>query len=103
MKKTRNKLTVEIDGKSYPCYQTMGALMILEQETGKNASECVSLSDQIVFLWACCKSACRRENVEFPYTIEDFADNLTPDDLVAWTNAQKGDTPSDDALSSKKA
>lgn len=87
-KKVNKKLLVEIDGKKYPCYQTMGALMLLERETGKRAEQCDTLSDQCVFLWACCKSACRREGVEFDYTIEDFADNITPDDLVAWANAQ---------------
>lgn len=87
-KEVNKKLLVEIDGKKYPCYQTMGALMLLERETGKRAEQCDTLSDQCVFLWACCKSACRREGVEFDYTVEDFADNITPDDLVAWANAQ---------------
>lgn len=87
-KEIKRKLVIEIDGKNYPCYQTMGALMLLERETGKRAEQCDTLSDQCVFLWACCKSACRREGVEFDYTVEDFADNITPDDLLAWANAQ---------------
>lgn len=89
MKKERKVLYIEIDGKEYPCYQTMGALMLLEQQTGKNASECTTMSDQVVFLWACCKSACRREKVEFPYSVEDFADNITPEDLASWVVAQE--------------
>lgn len=100
-KKTNgNKIIVEIDGKEYPCYITMGAYIILEQETGKNASECVSLSDQITFLWACCKCACNREKIKFDYTLQDFADNLTPDEMAAWQAVQpKGD----EEPSSKKA
>lgn len=93
------KAYIEINGKSFPCYQTMGALMILERETGKNAQDCNTISDQVVFIWACCKSACRRENMEFPYTIEDFADNLTPDELATAVQAaqepQKDDCEDD--------
>lgn len=84
MKDVKRKLTIEIDGKDYPCYQTMGALMLLERETGKSADKCTTLSDQCIFLWACCKSASRREGIDFPYTIEDFADNITPEDLATW-------------------
>lgn len=84
-----NKIKVEINGTSYPCYQTMGALMLLERETGKSAENCTTLSDQCIFLWACCKSACRREGVDFPYDVETFADNVTPEDLLAWAQAQQ--------------
>lgn len=42
----------------------------------------------MVFLWASCKGACLREKIEFPYTVEDFADNITPEDLMAWAQAQ---------------
>lgn len=82
------KIVVEIDGKKYPCYQTMGALMLLESETGKSADQCTTMTDQVTFLWACCKSASRREGIAFDYSVEDFADNITPDDLFAWASAQ---------------
>lgn len=88
---TPRKITIEINGQEYPCYQTMGALMMLERETGKNAADCTTLTDQVVFLWACCKSACRREQVEFPYTIDDFADHLTPEDLTRAIAPMTGD------------
>lgn len=62
----------------------------------------MTLSDQVIFLWACCKSACRREKIYFPYTVEDFADNLTPEDLTAAT-ASMLKTDGEDGDGEKKA
>lgn len=91
-KVSKKKVVVEIEGKEYPCFQTMGALMLLEQETGKrDVQECKTLCDLMTFLWACCKSACRREGIPFPYGVDDFADNLSPEDLAAWVLAMQGD------------
>lgn len=102
--KTENKkfVTIEVDGKDYPCYQTMGALMLLERETGKRAEQCDTLSDQCVFLWACCKSASRREGVQFDYSVEEFADSITPDVLVAWANAMNEAAQPEKESSEKK-
>lgn len=88
MKKTlKQKIEIEIDGKKYPCYQTMGALLLFEREAGKEVSKITtSITDQCLLLWACCKSASRREGIDFPYSAEDFADNLFPDDVLAAVN-----------------
>lgn len=88
MKKTlKQKVEIEIDGKKYPCYQTMGALLLFEREAGKEVSKITtSITDQCLLLWACCKSASRREGIDFPYSAEDFADNLFPDDVLAAVN-----------------
>lgn len=104
----KGKITVVVDGKEYPCYQTMGALMLLEQETGKSAEKCTTLSDQCVYIWACCKSACRREGVDFPYTVTEFADAITPDDLTAWAareeeRAKRREESGEEGDGSKKA
>lgn len=101
-KKIKKQIMIEIDGKEYPCYITMGAYMLLEQQTGKPATQCTSLTDQITFLWACCKSACGREHIEFGYTLQDFADNLTPEDMAAWQAVQP-DADAEEGTEGKKA
>lgn len=87
-KDVEKKIMIEIDDKEYPCYVTMGAYVFWEKETGKDVRECTSLTDQITFLWACCKGACCREHIEFNYTLQDFANNITPDDMAAWQAVQ---------------
>ena len=79
-----NKAFVKIDGKEYPCYVTMGAFLEFKKETGKEATEPEALSgmtDMIAWLWATVKSASRREKKDFPLTLEEFADAITPDEL----------------------
>lgn len=97
----KRKLTVTVNDKEYPCYQTMGAFMYLEQETGKSADQCTTLSDQCVFIWACCRAACEREGIDFPFSVQQFANNLTPEDLVAAVEAQNNPADNGDGDSKK--
>lgn len=76
------RIELEIDGKPYPCRQTMGALLRFKQETGKDATEITnSASDMCAFLYCCVKSACKHDNIEFKYSLMDFADGLLPEDI----------------------
>lgn len=83
------KIEVEIDGRKYPCYQTMGALLDFKRETGREATEIKSdaLSDMVTLIWCCVRSASRREGVEFGLTLEGFADRMTLEDVMAWAAA----------------
>lgn len=101
MKSVKKKIYIEIDGKEYPCYPTMGAMMRYERETGKNGNDINSISDQIIFIWACCVSACKREGVEFSYNVEDFADNIDADDIQGWANAQQQQTDGEPEVKKK--
>lgn len=82
------KMTVTINGVEYPCYETMGAMLRFKQETGKEVSE-VDISQFsffCIYLWCCVASACAREKKEFGYSVMDFADNITPETMTAWTD-----------------
>lgn len=79
------KTYITVDGKDYPCRQTMGALLRFKQETGRDVTEMRGdLSDACVLLWCCVVSASAADGVEFGYSLTDFADRLSPDDLTEW-------------------
>ncbi len=94
------KIEIRIDGKAYPCRQTMGAMLRFKQETGKEVTDISgSLSDMCAYLYCCTASACKKDGVEFGMTLMDFADSLTPEDLNQWTeavNATADQTPGED-------
>lgn len=82
------KIVVRIDGKAYPCRQTMGAMLRFKKETGKEVTDINgSLSDTCAYLYCCTASACKKDGVEFNMSLMDFADSLTPDDLDQWAEA----------------
>lgn len=82
------QLTIEIEGKKYPCRQTMGAMLRFKQETGKDVSQISNdFSDLCAYLYCCVVSACKHDNIAFDYSLLDFADSLTPKDLEQWTDA----------------
>lgn len=82
-------VTININGQSYPCGPSMGAMLRFKKTTGKEYTEIdpSSLEDQCVFVWCCVVSACRREKIPFDYSFEDFADNMSMDDLYAFNAA----------------
>lgn len=104
-----SKIEIKIDGKAYPCRQTMGAMLRFKKETGKEVTEINnSLSDMCAYLYCCTASACKKDGVEFDMSLMDFADSLTPEDLNGWTEAVNGtaaQTPTDteDAGDEKKS
>lgn len=84
------KIEIIINGKSYPCKQTMGAMLRFKQETGKEVTEIGQgdLTDLCTYLWCCVVSACKAEGVEFGMTLMDFADSLGTDEMQRWTEGQ---------------
>lgn len=86
------KIEVDINGKAYPCRQTMGAMLRFKQETGKEVTEIGdSLSELCTFLWCCVVSACKADGIEFGMSLMDFADSISTDDMSAWASTLNGD------------
>ena len=83
----KKKLTITVDGKEYPCRPTMGAMLRFKQETGREVTqiELGDLSGLVTYLWCCVLSACKREGVDFPLSLMDFADAIAPQDVALWT------------------
>lgn len=86
MNKHTPSVTVVVDGKEYPCYPTMGAMLRFKQQTGREITEMdpASFSDLCTYLHCCVASASRREGKEFDMSLMDFADALTPDQMTQW-------------------
>jgi hypothetical protein len=64
---------------------TMGAMVRYKRNTGEDVSKMRQDDiEQVTMLLFCMTSAaCRREEVEFGLSFDDFADALTPDDFAA--------------------
>lgn len=95
---------ITINGKQYPCRQTMGAMLRFKQETGKEITATDgSLSDMCTYLWCCIVSACKSDGVAFDMSLMDFADSITPDTMQEWAQAvnDEQEQPSDDEAEKK--
>ncbi|MGN0069581.1 MAG: hypothetical protein ACI350_07620, partial [Prevotella sp.] len=68
------KVEIIVNGKAYPCRQTMGTMLRFRQETGKEVSEIGAgcLSDLCTFLWCCTVSACNHDGIDFSLSLMDF-------------------------------
>ncbi len=101
-----NKMRIEItvNGKAFPCYQTAGAMLRFKDLTGKEVSEIKArdISDLVKFIWCCVVSACAREKVDFPLSLMEFADAVTPDQMRRWQEDNKQE-PDDEESGQKKS
>lgn len=82
----KKKIEVTVNGVSYPCRPTMGAMLRFKKETGKEITEIKgdSFSDQCVYLYCCVASASTADGVEFKMSLMEFADALEPETMNAW-------------------
>lgn len=86
---------IKVGTQEYPCRVTMGAMLRFQRESGKDVRELSNdnISDLLLFVWCCVKSACNADGVEFDCTFDRFADMLEPDGLNDFyedmTEAQK--------------
>lgn len=90
--------TITINGKTYPCRVTMGALLRFRRETGHDVGQISQddMSDLITLLWCCIVSACAADGVEFGMELMDFADQLDPEALTAFfTSLDQESAPQD--------
>lgn len=86
------KVKIAINGKDYPCYFTLGAGLSFKQITGHDVSRMdeKDLVESGTLLFCQCQSACRREKIDFPYSYEDFMDQITDEDLISMAREQAG-------------
>ena len=77
MKKTK----IKVGDKEFPCRVTMGAMGRFKNESGKDVSklEKTNISELVLFVYCCVKSACNADKVEFDYDFQSFADLMEPD------------------------
>lgn len=91
---------ITIKGRRYPCYPTAGAMLRYRRMKGKEA-QAIDLSDFDsigTYLWCCCKSACVREEVDFPYKDDQsMMDCLLTEDIEAWGRSVSEANAEDDA------
>lgn len=95
---------ITVNGKAFPCRQTMGAMLRFKQETGKEITEIEqgSFSDICTFLWCCVVSACKHDGIEFNLSLMDFADSISPEDMEKWNNDVQGDAENADDAESQQ-
>ncbi len=95
---------IKVEGKEYPMRATMGAMDIFKKETGKDPSEMNQESpvEVTVFIYGCVKSACRKDKVDFPYTLEEFMDSVDVDTILSWADELSALTDSGNEESKKK-
>lgn len=77
-----NKLTITLNGTAFPAYSTAGALVLYQQEQGRETV--TNTVDAIKFLYCCVKAACHRENKAFDMDFFDFSCQITPDEVQEW-------------------
>lgn len=77
MKKTK----IKVGDKEFHCRVTMGAMVRFKNESGKDVSklEKTNISELVLFVYCCVKSACNADKVEFDYDFQSFADLMEPD------------------------
>lgn len=76
------KSEVTINGKAYPCRETMGAMLRYKKETGEEVTEMGgSLEGLITYVWCCTASACKADGVDFDLSLQDFADKVDYDEF----------------------
>lgn len=97
-----SKIEININGKAFPCRPTMGAMLRFKNETGREVTDIDGdFSDLCIYLWCCVVSASKKDNIPFDMPLMDFADNIEPEDMNAWSQAIQAETEAEDAKSKK--
>lgn len=95
-------------GEDLPARITMGALRRFEKETGRDflkIQASLSGSDLGIMLWCSVKSQTRAEKIRFDEDLEEFLDNVTPDEVSHWYvgTGQVEESETDEEGSKKKS
>lgn len=98
-------IRVDIDGTSYPCRLTMGAMLRFKRETGKEVAQMEdgNVSDLLTLLWCCVASASSAEKIPFHYGLEEFCDLLGPEEVERMQEALHPDSSDGEVGGEKKA
>lgn len=85
---------IEINGRTYPCRVTMGAMLRFKRTTGGDIAqvESTDMVGLITFLYCCVASACNADGVEFGLDLDTFADSLTAEDVNRFYTEQEAAT-----------
>ena len=99
------KIEVTINGVTYPCRPTMGAMLRFKKETGKEITEITdkSFTDLCTYLYCCVASASAADKVDFSMSLLEFADALNPEDMQAWTAQMQPDANDNSVEGEKKS
>lgn len=75
--------TIRYKGRELPAHMTMGAMVRFKRETGREASTIRNedISDLVLLMWCCIKSACNATGERFDDSFELFADTLDVETL----------------------
>lgn len=98
------KVEVTINGVTYPCRPTMGAMLRFKKETGKEITEITdkSFTDLCTYLYCCVVSASAADKINFSMSLLEFADALNPEDMEAWAaKMQENSTVNADEVEKK--
>lgn len=81
----------------------MGAMLRFRNETGREVTDIDGgFSDLCTYLWCCVVSACKKDNIPFDMPLMDFADNIEPEDMNAWSQAIQSESEAGESESGKK-
>lgn len=96
---------IVINGESYPCYTTAGAMLRFKKLTGREVVDMhEDFEDNLTYLYCCVASASKREGRPFTYTLDDFADNIDVSDFTAWAKSlAENAAPASDIDGEKKS
>lgn len=98
------QLVIRVAGVEYPCTPSMGAMLRFKQKTDKEVTEIDpgSLTELCTYLWCCVVSGAKRAGMEFGMDLMEFADAVSPDDMVAWQRAISEVTGDDEDADGQK-
>lgn len=90
-------LEVIVNGESFPCFPTMGAMLRFKEKTGREVTEIKGheISMVCIYLWCVVKSACERQKRKFDYTVQDFLDAIDSETMSEWHNSLERDSGED--------
>lgn len=80
---------------------TMGAILQFKRKTGIDIANLqddhpLGYEEVILLLFCCLRSSCSADKVEIPFADEmELADNITPEELVAWQSSLIGNDVDD--------
>lgn len=83
------RIELPVNGKNYPCIDTLGAYVRFEGLAQKKVDEIdlLSIEDLSKWIWCCMAAGCNREKIPFEYSFDEFKDNVSTDILVMWKEA----------------
>lgn len=98
------QMIIKVNGKSLPCFPTMGAMLRFREETGREVTEIKGheVSALCTYLWCTVKSACARTGKEFDMGVQEFCDNVDPKTLNEWQKSMES-LENEDEDSEKKS